>query len=345
MSGFHVGGAVPVDAQAYVQRDFERAVLGELAATRWVLLLGPRQHGKSSGLLRIQAELRRTGVQCALVDMQAMPLVEHAAQAIEWFTGAVARDLGLLENLDSGCGSELLVCLERLELNGGRVVIMVDEAAAISDDRIRENFYGQLRAIANRRARVSSDDLCARLTFVFAGTFRPERLVANPKNSPLNVCERVDTGDLSFGRATELWANVMSSRNRPLVHGAYKLVGGQPYLLQRIFDHAVRAGVGGSSEIDEQISAAVTSGGDGHLTGLFGHIEDSPELFGLADELNKGSVPYVPAQADLDYLCILGFARRDGQRVVVRNRLYSQMLAALGRRQDAVEFPSITGNQ
>ena len=53
----HLQGPVPLADNAYVKRPFENELHRELMANRWVLLLGPRQHGKTSALVRLQRAL------------------------------------------------------------------------------------------------------------------------------------------------------------------------------------------------------------------------------------------------------------------------------------------------
>src|SRR4051794_32540336 len=73
VDGLVVGGVVPPDNPTYRVRRFEETCLRLLTAGDWVTLLGPRQHGKSSGLVRIAQALEDNGVRAALVDLQAFP--------------------------------------------------------------------------------------------------------------------------------------------------------------------------------------------------------------------------------------------------------------------------------
>ncbi len=59
MTEFYTQGAVPVSSSAYISRAFEERLIQEVLQGRWVLLLGPRQHGKSTALVRLKAKLKR----------------------------------------------------------------------------------------------------------------------------------------------------------------------------------------------------------------------------------------------------------------------------------------------
>jgi predicted AAA+ superfamily ATPase len=47
----HLQGPVPLGHESYIERPFELKLIRELQAGRWVLFLGPRQHGKTSALV------------------------------------------------------------------------------------------------------------------------------------------------------------------------------------------------------------------------------------------------------------------------------------------------------
>src|SRR4051794_1650082 len=95
VSPFVIGGAVPLDAQTYVSRAHDDEGFAHLTAGRWVLLLGPRQHGKSSTLIRLRPRLLESGYACALIDIQAYAATEASYIAfLRWFAVRVARAIG-----------------------------------------------------------------------------------------------------------------------------------------------------------------------------------------------------------------------------------------------------------
>ena len=69
----HLQGPVPLGNESYIERPFERQIIRELQAGHWVLLLGPRQHGKTSALVRVRKTLMESGVQTGFVDLQNAP--------------------------------------------------------------------------------------------------------------------------------------------------------------------------------------------------------------------------------------------------------------------------------
>jgi hypothetical protein len=326
-----LSGAMAPGSETRIPRQFEAQALNELSAGRWVLLLGPRQHGKTTGLLWLKQELGHRGFRCALVDLQRMPPCSEYEQLLEWFATAIARQLlTTVREIPTGVHArDLLSWLEVVFPPGlDPLVVLVDEAPTIRNDEWRNTFYGQIRAITSDRPTATQDQVPARLRMLFSGTFRPERLVL-PMNSPFNVCTRIETDDLTVDMAKELWRRVTQSDPNELADRAYALVGGQPYLLQAIFSHLASVD---PTERDGEYSAIVallSSGADGHFDGSFGQVVASQALSTIVRRIvREGSSSNEPANADFKYLIVLGVAKRDGTKIVFRNLLYQQFASS-----------------
>src|SRR5712671_642034 len=89
----HLHGPVPLDDPVYAEREFETALVKEVQAGHWVLLLGPRQHGKTSAFLRLRKALSDHATSTALVDLQKAPPFETYTQLVIWFARQVAAAL------------------------------------------------------------------------------------------------------------------------------------------------------------------------------------------------------------------------------------------------------------
>jgi hypothetical protein len=244
----HLHGPVPLDNPAYVEREFEIALVREVQAGNWVLLLGPRQHGKTSAFIRLRKTLSEYATSTALVDLQKAPPFEIYAQLVTWFARQVGAALGRTVEIPQT--DDLATALSgALPEGSAPVVILIDEASNIGNDEWRNSFFGQLRAISSERAIARDGDVAKRLRLVFAGTFRPERLVT-AANSPFNVCERIDTTDLTLKDIVRLAKEAGLTdpeRTASLIHEA---VGGQPYLIQRL----IQVGLGA-----DDTAAAITA--------------------------------------------------------------------------------------
>lgn len=332
----HLQGPVPLEDGSYVQRPFEASVVRELMAGRWILLLGPRQHGKTSALIRMQALLSDSGLLTALVDLQAAPPLDRYEDFIAWFCEAVREQLGTTLQQPPSDGRDLGASLAgALPEGNAPAAILIDEASNIKDASWRNSFYGQLRAISSRRAVAASSDAAARLRFIFVGTFKPETLI-DEANSPFNVCERFDTDDLSLADVERLAGEMLGDGSQPIAAAIFDEVGGQPFLIQKILSR-----LEGVQDVGDALQAEIAqlrTGQSDHVGHLFGKVLSEPKLASIATRMvAEGAAPIEAADPDYRYMQVLGIARRSGGRLEFRNALYSHIASTspqLGGRAD-----------
>ncbi|WJS03179.1 AAA-like domain-containing protein [Roseibium aggregatum] len=321
----HLQGPVPLGDDHYVQRPFEHELLRELMADRWVLLLGPRQHGKTSALVRLQTELSENGVPAAIVDLQAAPAPQSYAEFAAWVGSEVRRQLATADQPNNDSEDIGVLLGAALPPGNTPAVILVDEASNIPDTRWRNAFYGQLRAISSRRATARPEDAAARLRFVFAGTFRYESLI-DAANSPFNVCERIDTDDLTVDDVCALTCQILGNENAPLSQPIFEEVGGQPFLVQKLLSK-----LQGCEEMQAALGAEITklrTGESDHIIDLFRKMLSEPSLAAIgARMVRDGVAPVEAADPDFRYMQVLGLARRAGANLVFRNQLYARIAA------------------
>lgn len=326
MKTFHTQGAVPLDSLAYIEREFERSVIQSVFSARWVLVLGPRQHGKTTGLIRVNNYLARSGFLSAFVDLQGLiVLCKSYEELLEKFSKKVAERLNLeiREQPREANAKQLIYWFENIFPAGKQpIVIIVDEASAIENDEWRNAFYSQIRAIKNEQAIAKPDDLVNRLRLIFSGCFRPETLVQT-LNSPFNTCEEIPTDDLNLTQAEELFNKVSEKNDKELVGTIFDLVGGNPYLLQTVFDKVYLAK---DNEKEASLNKAfeyLYSGQDNHFQYLFQRVAEDENLKELASELaNNSSIVNDPADVNSKFLRTLGLAKLDGKNLIFRNKLY-----------------------
>ena len=182
MAEFVVGGAVPIASVAYVRRDFEDDCFHLLAAANWVLLLGPRQHGKSSALVRLAIRLQEDGIATVRVDFQAFSQDGATYEDVcRWFATQVARAFGVQPREPAaGDREDIVAWLECSVPSGeGALAILIDEAGAVPAGALTR-FYGQLRALYNSRADAPQDVIASRVLFLFSSTGRRARSSPSP---------------------------------------------------------------------------------------------------------------------------------------------------------------------
>lgn len=317
-------GPVPLASNDYAERVFEIRLIQELQAGHWVLVLGPRQHGKTSALLRVQEALRGGGMSVALVDLQRLPPVPSYASLVGWFASSVSISLGVATPVEDY--TDVFDALEHVAPPGNApVTVLIDEASNIANSEWRNAFFGQIRAISSQRGAVPEGHLARRLRFAFAGTFRPEQLVAEA-NSPFNVCERVETDDLTLDKVTELCQLAGVGEVQNLAQSIFSEVGGQPYLVQRLL-----ANVQGRQDEPAALSSSIEElrlGQSDHITNLFRKVLNEPVLRDIvAAVVAAGSVPVQAGNDDHKYLTVLGILKVSGNQLVFRNRLYATIAA------------------
>lgn len=343
MSAFYTQGSVPFGSPAYVEREFERNVTQSVFAARWALVLGPRQHGKTTGLMRVSKQLENSGFLSAFVDLQGLVvLCKSYEELLETFTQKIAErlSLALQEKPIETHARHLIYWLEKIIPPGKQpVIIIIDEASAIENEEWRNAFYSQIRSIKNEQAMAKEDDLVNRLRFVFSGCFRPETLVQT-LNSPFNTCEEIFTEDLSFAQAEELYRKVTGITDVELIQTIFDFVGGNPYLLQAVFDKIQSA-----TKEEKELSLAnalnlLRTGQDGHFQNLFQRLHEDENLRELVSEMTENSsVANDPADTNSKFLRTLGLAKLDGKSLVFRNQLYKSFAenSTLFRHEDKKE--------
>lgn len=318
----HLQGPVPLDDEHYAERPFELDLVRQVQAGRWVLLLGPRQHGKTSALLRLRRSLAEHGTQTALVDLQAMPPFDGYVALTTWFGRKVAAALGnpvLINETD-----DLSAALTQAVPAGvAPVVVLIDEASNIKQDQWRNSFFGQLRAISSERASAEDNQIAKRLRFVFAGTFRPERLVAEA-NSPFNICERIDTADLTSEDVLQLMKRVGLQNPAESSCAIFNAVGGQPYLVQRLIQAALGAEDPMVAIADEVRHLEESD----HISNLFRRVLGDEALIGIVSTAaSNQQVLLAPGNEDQRFLIVLGVMHRRAGTLQFRNLLYQQTAA------------------
>jgi hypothetical protein len=329
VADFVTGGAVPIESDAYVSRSFENECFGELSANNWVLLLGPRQHGKSSALFRLRRRLQENGIQTALIDFQAFGAPDDYSSLLRWFVSrtASAFDVTFAEPPIGG-EDDMEACLTANQPTGqGSLAVLIDEAGAVPS-AWQNRFFSQLRALYNTRAGAEPGSLARRIVFLFAGTFRPERLV-NPDNSPFNVSRDVKSSDLTREQVGELASRVGGDALGSCGDAAYALVGGQPYLVQVLLDAVSRGDDDDEREgLFTEAVGRLKRGGDRHFASLFEKVLGEARLTTLLADIASAEdgIEFNAADSDQNYLDVLGAARIDGDRLVIRNALYRELV-------------------
>jgi AAA domain-containing protein/carboxypeptidase family protein len=235
-------GALPRDAQSYVERQADDDLYKNLIEANFCYVLTARQVGKSSLMLKTAARLQGEGVAVAVLDLTA---IGQNVTAEQWYYGLLeqmGRRLGLEDELeDYWLAHDLLGPLNRwtgaitdvvLARYTNKIVIFIDEIDAVRSLPFETGeFFAGIREFFSRR---QVDQELSRLTFCLLGAARPSDLVSDLRMAPFNIAKRIDLTDFTEREATPLTSGLShkGASADKLVKRVLYWTGGHPYLTQ-----------------------------------------------------------------------------------------------------------------
>ncbi len=332
MSLFHYHGPLAPSDPLFAGRQDElrrlnRWYQGEVQ--NYVLLYGGRQTGKTSLLYRFEAQ-PPPGVRACRVDFQSLSngdsrqafgyLARQAGQALGGAPAAPPSDAPALIDF---------LCQALAQSNCRLLALLLEELGALQP-AARIDLANTLRALFTNRYASDRRPL-SRLQVILAGSIEMFEL-ASQQASPLNnVCEKLYLPDLTQAEAeglaqTALREAGLSAEAAGLWASAiYARVQGHPYLTQRLGAWLVEAWEDGrplnDAALDEAAQALLC---DDPLLGHLGRALQEYRLLDAAQELLSGARRFSRQDEDLARLELLGLARPQDGRWVVRNPLLRQ---------------------
>jgi hypothetical protein len=328
---FHLRGPILDHAAPhYVNRAEDDWLLRYVNKRKYVTLLGPRQTGKTSLLLKLQA-LASTQFVPALVDLWA-----YKEQTEPLWYRSLARHISKVigdprlppEDMDAVVDHiafrDYLRALVR-DL-GKPLLLLMDEIGTVPQGTA-DRFFGVVRELSSKLT--PEDDRCV---FVLAGATDPNKLISrdNP-NSPLNTTYPLYTQPLTQVQFQTLIGN-LARANIDLEESCSTLLfgytGGHVNLAQKACNQAVEAGVAywTKTQAGEALEKFVRSG-DENLRHIREELATAPDVRDLALEVLRGRrhrfdrTDPIVAQAEL-----LGIVRDEAGSCTISNRIYQQFL-------------------
>ena len=325
-------GTVKLDSPFYVKRKADPEIIEQIQKKgTTVIVKGPRQMGKSSLLVRAQAEAKKHRQQCCYLDFQFIDqshltgldnLFQYLARKMcRVFKTAVKPDDCWNERLGSKESITEFIEGALLKQAQSPVLILMDEVDRLFNQPFRDDFFSTIRGWHNLRA---AEDCWNNLNLVIAHSTEPYLWIQDINQSPFNVGSRIELEDFDFQQLKEL----NSRHGKPLkkdkeIPELIQLTGGQPYLVRLGLYTMVKSNFS-ISQLKETATGDRGPFGD-HLRQILWRLQGKKGLSdSLRQILRKGMCDYEPHFLRLRSAVLLKGETRD--RVKMRCQLYEDYL-------------------
>lgn len=343
-SRFYIaGGTLGAEALCYVERKADQDLYQGLQCGEFCYVLTSRQMGKSSLMIRTVKRLREAGTSVAVLDLTA---IGQNLSAEQWYAGLLLQ-LGQQLNLQGELiahwqAQQSLGSLQRwvralceivLVRCPGHIVVFVDEIDMVRSLEFSvDEFFAGIRQCYNER---SNHPGMKRLSFCLLGVAAPVDLVRDSRMTPFNIGRRIELRDFTAVEAVPLGRGFQHKGKSAgsLLERVFYWTGGHPYLTQRFcLEASSDESVKHSSDVDRLCFELFLSSS--------ARVRDDNLLF-VRQQMLQGDVE-LPALLEMfrlvrtgkrvaddhynplvNVLQLSGITRTRGDRLCVRNRIYS----------------------
>jgi len=330
---FRTGGALTDEsADMYIERQADRDARIHLRMMDYLLLVEPRQQGKTSLINHLMRSSALGDTVLAYADVTTLDRVTEAAW-IQTLCTRILRQLGgliphehypTIPQNNANWREFLCEVAQCATRSSRRVTICLDEIGAVTFPGATE-FFSVLRDVYNSRQ--AEPDL-GHLSFVLAGAFHPRDLIKDDRISPFNIAQRVRLADFTLAQVCELvskgdWSNDQVPALSERIHFWTE---GQPYLTQLLCAYLGRDA--SSNDVDAGVER-LRREDENHLPPILTRLQHNKPLSQYVNEINSGKrIRFYPRehsrQAQLELLGVLkadeeGYCR-------IRNRIYELAL-------------------
>lgn len=327
---FPYGTMLP-NSRYYIQRKADFECLSTLkAGPSTICLLGPRQAGKSSLIVRVVKELRDTTyIPTAYIDLQQF-LTEQLKDSgvfCREFCRTLSKALSLEDNVADfwakpvdRSASDISRCrwyitdyvLPNMD---GRWVLALDGLERLLGSSFSENFFRMFRVFHDERA---MHPLLGNLSFLLSVSTDPRYLINDKQGSPFNVAQSIRVEHFTREQILQLTALYGLILSPEQVDRLFTSLGGHPFLT-RLALHKIAEG---SLEFETLLTIASDTAGPfgDHLRRIWQSVQEQPDLkFYLRDLCRSLNEPrWRKVSRRLGVLCLRGHGGYDRAKVQTR---------------------------
>jgi hypothetical protein len=332
-----IGPLLPA-SPLYIERGAEKEAIRSLCSTDpdFLLITEPRQQGKTSFInyLSRHPALSR----CYFLIINAGRLSKQFTE-MNWYNLLLSEAQRQLEpynllnrSLPSSASQEQwreqMLLIGQAALGQQRLVVVAIDELGRLPPIWRESFLSAVCELRDSRANTPA---LTAITFLFAGSFRPEAMITDWNVSPFNKAKPLELEDFTPAQVAELLrrAKIGDELVQVLQDRLFYWTDGQPYLVQRLCE--VIFSDAPSSLTNEQIDAAVyllERRDRVHLPPIFEKLFASNRLIQQSERVLDGlEVDFAPAsirwQAELTSLGLIKEQKSTG-RCIIRNPIYAR---------------------
>jgi hypothetical protein len=327
-NNFKIGGPLTdIDSSVYIIRDADYEVVKHLQSMEYVLIIEPRQQGKTSLVNRLIYSSALGNTTIVYIDVSSC---DHSNET-GWYKSLCKRILDQLE-ISADEQSKINFPQNSVEWRDflhqvatrahdlkKKLVIILDEIGSAKFENVT-GFYVVLRDIYNSR---QAEAIFQSITFMLVGAFHPSNLIDDDSISPFNVAQQVRLQDFTSDQIATFLSAIADSENvANLANRVYFWTNGQPYLTQLLCSFIDSKST--PDDVDNKVHVLFKSDKK-HLPPLLKKLSADTKLIEYVDRLFSGEkIKFYPTanprQADLE---LLGFISDDMEgNCCIKNRIY-----------------------
>jgi hypothetical protein len=332
MRTFQAGGAFTREtAQTYIQRQADVEVMQALCEKHYILLIEPRQQGKTSLINMLDAKIEES---FRLIYLDVTTL--DRSSITSFYTSLSGRIIQQLDDYllapdivisSSTEFRELLKTAARYAFKSRQIIVLIfDEIGAINFED-STNFFSVLREIFNSR---QIEPIWEWITVILAGAFHPRDLITDTSISPFNIAHRIRLHDFELSEVEELVSKGDWEVNqvRVIAERVYYWTKGQPYISQALCKLLDKYANGAS--VDEAVKRFRLED-ENHLPAILRLLEEDKDAFNYTKKILRGKkISFFPAadriQSQLELLGVI--SGNEVGNCIIRNKLYIMALQA-----------------